>query len=1122
MKRKVSIWFMMTAVCLLANAHTFTPQSVLSSGKWVKIQIAESGVYKLTYEELAQMGLTPANVRVYGYGGAMLSQDFKRAMIDDLPPVSFYMEKGSDGVFGAGDYILFYGQGTTSWEYDGSDFKHTRNPYSDKGYYFLSDNAGVQKIAESQTASAPGTSEDIHSYMHLQVHEQDLVNLLDVTGVDGGGREFYGETMTPSNPTISLTFSTPNSLTSEKSTLRVNLAATSSNNSMFSLTMNGQSAGSILTDPIASSDFYTCATVGSISKQCTTQSGEQKFSIKYNTTTSGDKGYLNYVELSTPSELKMTGSYLVFRNPAGYKQNKTLCYHIGNAGQKMVVWNITNLGNITSEAIQQSGSEIKVYGNNQQQVNTYVAVNTQGGNWLKPTVIGAVSNQNLHSLSNIDYVIITPEQFREASIRLARAHEEKDAITWAVVSDTEVYNEFSSGTPDATAYRRIMKMLYDRAQAGNGSKPRWLLLMGDGTYDNRKLLATSGPSLLLTYQAVNSTKETDAYATDDYFGFMRDEDGLIDRSGRMEIGVGRLPVANLNEAEGVVDKLIRYMKNDSYGPWKQQLLFLSDDGDNGMHTRTAEAGAERVRLRNPNFVVNKLYLDAYPQETNASGESYPLAKNRLDNLLREGVLYFNYSGHGGYNNITNEGMMSIKDVQKMTNKNQAFWMFATCSFAHFDSGKRSAAEEAVLNPNGGAIAVFSACRTVYAKENTLLNQYVCDTLFSHKNDFHYDMHIGDATSRAKNTVGPSDSNKMAYVLLGDPAIRLNYPTDLQVKTTTKLDTVRALTIHEVEGQVVEENNAKAGWFNGKLHVTIYDKMQKIKTRDNDEKNPESQSILVYNDYPNIIYRGVTEVTDGSFKYVFMAPKDIRYNYGTGRTVYYTYDENEQVEGVGHNEDFVVGGSIDAIFTDNQGPTIRLYLNHKDFKDGDKTYETPRVYAEMYDEHGINTAGSGIGHDMMLIVDNNPNQSYNTNEYFRFDMNSYQSGMLSYLLPELEDGMHTLSLRAWDLLNNSSTESLRFEVVHGLEMNILSIASYIREGQMHIFVQYDQPDQLLSTEVFIYNIAGQLVRSHKQNGADELSIDLKEANIFSGLYLYNVVITTEGGIHTSKAGKILVN
>ncbi len=1124
MKRLLNI----AIVLLLAQAsfaitHTYTSQSVLSSGKWIKIRVSESGVYQLTYEELKEMGLQPENVRIYGYGGAMLTQNFNVRKIDDLPAVRFHMEKGNDGVFGAGDYILFYGQGSIGWDYSDSKFTRTRNPYSDYGYYFLSDNAGEQLLMqETRPDKQPAT--DVYTYQAHLLHEKDILNLIDPNGVDGGGREFYGESMTSTRNTLDVEIPLQDVVEDQPIRLYLELAAKANVISTFTIKANNLTQTRTTT---AITDFYTMATTAYLDARFNPSgTGSQTVNIKFNATTSGPIGYLNYVAMTATCSLTMRNSELMFRTTEGYLQNTMMKYHLGNVLSDVQVWNITHLDDIRCEPSIISNGELTFYGSNTEKMQEYIAVKTRMGDWRKPTVIGEISNQNLHSLENIDYVIISPEAFVGPATELAKAHEEMDHITWAVVTDQQVYNEFSSGTPDASAYRWIMKMLYDRANGDAVQAPKWLLLMGDGTFDNRKLLATSGPSLLLTFEAINSTNEVNAYATDDYFGFMQNTDGAKpDKDSRMNIGVGRLPVANLDEAQKVVEKIIRYMRNEDFGRWKQQILFLADDGDNGLHTEVAEEGAKRVQDRNPDFVVNKIYLDAYPQEVNASGESYPLAKNRLDNLLKDGVLLMDYSGHGGYNNITNEGMMSIRDVQMMSNKNQAVWMMATCSFSHFDSGKRCTAEEAVLNPNGGAIAVVGATRTVYASENAKINRFFCDTLFSHKDPYSYDMTVGSAMYLAKSKVsGGANANHLAYVLLGDPALKLNYPTNCQVHTTSKLDTLNALTIHNVEGYISENSpQDTATWFNGKVQVTIYDKKQIITTRDNDEKDPSKQKVLKYEDYPNTIYKGEANVKDGKFQYVFMTPKDIRYNYGNGRMVYYAYDENEHVEGVGHFTNFVIGGSNSEILADTVGPELEIYLNTPLFKDGDATYEKPRFYANIFDKNGVNTAGSGIGHDLMLIIDDDPKQTYILNEFFTFEPNSYRGGQVSYQLPELTEGEHTLTFRAWDLVNNSTLATLKFKVVKGLDPTIFNVACYTTgDGDLHMSIQYDQVDELMDTEIYIYNMQGQLVYSHQQNNANDIAtVALKQLGIGKGLYIYNVRIRSANGSHTTKSGKLII-
>ena len=1113
-------------------AHTYAPHSVLQSGSWIKMRVSQSGVCKISYEELQSMGLQPNKVRVYGYGGAMLKQDFTAYKIDDLPAVGFWMEKGSDGTFGSGDYILFYAQGSVNWSYKETRFVHTRNPYSDYGYYFLSDNAGEQKLLTTLAPAIDGSgATEVTDYTNYQLHEEDLVNLLDPEkGIDGGGREFYGEKFAPADRK-SFSLSLPNILTGTNLECRVAVAAKSSTSSTFTIQCNGTQR-QITTSSIPVSDNYTMAETGIGLFTCTpAKANTQTMSIQYSNSIAAAAGYLNYIEMVGQCQLTMVGSYMPFRTKVNAGSSTPIHYVIDGADANTQVWNITNLENIYRVSTELTGNKLSFYGSNATDIQEYVAVNPKGNSWLSASIVGKVKNQNLHKLNNIDLVIITPSSFTSQATRLAKAHEQYDHMTTAVVTDEQVYNEFSSGTPDASAYRWLMKMLYDRG-SGAIHKPSHLLLFGDGTFDNRQLLipkggsvSTGGPAILLTYQAVNSTVETKAYATDDYFGFMHDSDGEIDMQGTMDIGVGRLPISTTEEAEHTVNKLISYMTEGHFGPWKNQVLFLADDGDKGLHINVAEEGAERVRTKNPDFIVNKVYLDAYQQEITASGESYPLAKNRLDNLLNSGVLYFNYSGHGGYNAITNESMMDLRSIRAMRNANQAFWMFATCSFSHFDAGKRCAAEEAVLNEKGGAIGVLSACRTVYASQNKIINTNFCDTLFGHKNSFSYESTLGQACRIAKNMTGPTDDNKMPYVLLGDPALRLAYPTEFNVQTTSCSDTIRALTTHKVKGQIIDSDKTLMDWFNGKVHVVIYDKMQQLTTRDNDTKSEELKQTITFNDYPNIIFRSDINVKDGQFEFVFMTPKDIRYNYGHGRMVYYAYDESNKAEAVGHYEDMIIGGSSSVVIKDTIGPEITMYLNNPAFRDFGLTHENPHFYAQLEDEHGINTVGSGIGHDLLMIIDGEPRQTYVLNEYFSNTDGDYRKGEVNYKMAPLESGPHTLTFRAWDLCNNSSTETLHFSVVKGMDTKIFSMTTYPNpvslSGVVHMRIEYDRPDDLVQTDVYVYNPYGQLVWHHSQEDAKEIQWNIGQMGITTGVYTYRVQLKTEETSAVSQTGKLIV-
>ena len=1106
----IAFW-VLVSLPMMAGIHSYAERSVLADGHWVKIRVSESGVCRMSFSELRSAGLEPSQVRVFGYGGAQKEQDFSKPNIDDLPQVPVYVGE---------DYILFYVQGPISWTYNGSRFAHTRNTYSDFGYYLLSDDAG-DMLLFPEAEAVSGSPTDVTYYSYYQVQDEDSVNLIDRTGVSGGGRTFYGEQFA-AGQTRTFTFSTPYA-NGDNSSVYIDMAANAATTSTVKAKLNNTSSKSIYISSIP--DHYTFGVAGTISMNGASEEQNQRVTIQFVNSNASALAWLNYIEITTPSELVMTGSYMGIRSLVNRNTTNPVRFLLRNTTASTQIWDVTDLAAIQRMPTTMVDDQLAWVGTQADGVHEYIAVNTDGTKFVQAEVVGEVKNQNLHALSNIDYIIICPEGYVDVSEDLAKAHEAKQAITYAIVTDQQVYNEFSSGTPDATAYRWLMKMLYDRAKNGIGQQPRWLLLMGHGTFDNRKLLRNSGTSLLLTYQSKNSVNEIKAYATDDYFAYLDDNEGTIDTQGRMDIGVGRLPVESLDEARTTVDKLIQYIRNEQTGKWKNQLVYLADDGENGTHTETAEKSAELVRIKNPDFIVHKIFLDAYPQEVNASGESYPLAKNRVLNLLKNGVLFFNYSGHGGYNAITNESILNLKDIAGMTNKNQAFWLFATCNFAQCDAGKRSAAETAVLNPKGGAIGILAATRTVYASQNTNLNRSVCDTLFGHSDVFHYDMTLGEAISIGKNLLG-SDENKLAYVLLGDPCMRLNYPTDYHVETLTEMDTLNALSVQHVEGRIIDEDLNIVSDFNGKVDITIYDKMQSIPTRDNDNVGGDPR-VIAYNDYPNTIFSGATDVKDGLFNYTFMVPKDIRYNFDNGRIVYYavTEDSLETAEAVGHFEQFIIGGTGSTVAIDTIGPEMEIYLNSPAFRNGDKTYATPRFFANLYDENGINTAGAGIGHDLMLIIDDDPKMIYSLNEYFTAANNSYQAGQVSYLMEELANGPHSLTFRAWDLLNNSTTKSLNFIVEAGLDPSIYNVTTYPnpvqQSGVVHLIVNYDQPDELIETEIYLYNTAGQMVYSHKQDNPDAVSINLPSLGLNTGVYIYSVKIKSASSKYSTTSGKIIV-
>ncbi|MCQ2340845.1 MAG: type IX secretion system sortase PorU [Paludibacteraceae bacterium] len=1140
MRRTLNILLMLCLVMPLGAAHNYVASSALSSGNIVKIQVPGTGIYMIGYEQLQQMGLNPSRVRLLGYGGNLIEQNFTLPRIDDVPSIPFYMHTGADGVFGTGDYILFYANGPQGWNWDKSSksYKRTQNCYADYGCYFLSDEAGEQRLLAMSDTLADDAPLEVETYTALQLHELDQRNLIDVDrGEGGGGREWYGEVMTYKAPKLTIPFTFANVVTDANLLCRVDAAATA--NVLTSMNVKTANGNQTMTFTQSSSGQHVYATTATCNLKTPSTGNSMSVTLHYQCANNTDVAYLNYIEMQVPCSLILRGNCLEIRNTDHVGSPSLSRYHLLGADSNTQVWNMTHPEQAYQVRTTWQGDTLCWLGSNQEP-QLFLAVQVNSTAWSTPASRGRVANQNLHKqLQGVQHVIFTPDAFRPAAEKLKQAHElYAPSEKWCVVSDEEVYNEFSSGTPDASAIRWMMKYIYDTAP-NETAKPKSLLLLGDGSFDNRQILKSSPKPVVLTYQAINSTVETSAYATDDYFGWLEDNDGIVgtnrwdDKSAVLRIGVGRLPANTYEQAEQMVNKLSTYLSNSAAGKWKQQLCFLADDGDHGTHVTTADVGAQAIAWQAPSFAINKIYLDAYEQETSASGESYPLAYNTFCNLLQTGVLFMDYAGHGSPNNICSEMFLTRKQVEEMNNTHQGLWALATCNFSKFDQTAVSTAEVAVLNPIGGAIGVISSDRTVYASYNTPLNQYLCANLFYHTDEMTYPYSIGEALRLAKNQFGNRDINKLPYLLLGDPALRLSYPSQYQVKVSDMPATLHALDLVTINGYISNGDTLASARrdtvdFNGELAISVYDKEQTVATRDNDEPTPEKKTLIYFQDYPNILFSGNAAVTDGKFTVTFRMPKDIRYNTGAGRITLYANGQVDSVpsEAIGHNEQFMVGGSSPIVIDDQQGPDIEMWLNTPAFHSGDMVNSTPHFFAKLYDENGINTVGSGIGHDLQLILDNSQKQTFILNNYYTAENNSYQQGTVSYILPELSNGNHSLSFRAWDMLNNATTKSLSFTVDNDMGPNVQQMVVYPNPvsqfGTLNMYLTHDRPDDLMSIDIAFYDMIGQKVWStYRSLYGTTISFDMTEAALPPGTYIYQFTIQTATQSSSKHSGRIIV-
>ena len=1099
-----------------ADSSRYASESVLNSGKWVKIQVAEDGIYKLTAADLKKMGFSNLDkVAVYGYGGWPLDEDFSTTYIDDVPEVA---------VWRGADYLLFYGKGPRKWEYSSSDksFIHTNNPYSNYGYYFVTEKETTGRTME-KAASAAGATLQVTTFDDYVLHEEELVS------VNSSGRELYGESFT-STLSRDFTISVPG-ITNDEG--KATLSFISRGNGTITMNVDGNAliSGSVSVP----SDEYEVARELYRERAWMADKGETvKVNIGYSTT--GHKNvHLNYFRLQMKRQLKVYDNYTFFRSLSA--RGNASRFVIQGADASTLVFDVTDGVNPQQMETSLNGTELSFSLPASASLREFVVV--KPSQIKAPVTVGEVANQNLHALPQQDMIIIAQPNFTTQAERLAEAHRTKDNLTVRVVTPESIYNEFSSGTPDATAYRRFMKMFYDR-KTSEADAPKYLLLFGDGSFDNRKLTSAwksvDMSNMLLTYQTENSLS-SQSYVIDDYFGFLDDADNKKSlQNKKLCLGIGRFPIRTVEQATQMVDKVISYMENKNTGSWKNNLCFMADDGSNTdgfmtEHMEFADQLAGYVESEHPEFLVNKLYYDAYKKDMTAG--TYPDVRSGLQKLLKDGLLLFNYTGHGGTTALSDEKVLTQTDINQFTYTHLPVWVTATCDFTRFDDLNTSAGEDVFLNKSSGGIALFTTVRVAYSRPNFPINDNVIRNLFERNNGRRRT--LGEVMQATKNTL--SSVYKLGFCLIGDPAVKIAYPEFGMKVTTVNGQSVdgnsisfKALEKITVEGEVLDASGQLVTDFTGIVNPTVKDSKVTVTCLKN--SNKDDSPAFTFTDYPNTIFIGNDSVRNGKFSFTFTVPKDISYSNLQGKMNLYAVDTESGNEAQGNFDNFIVGGTSDTAETDTIGPEIRaLYLNDTTFVDGGQVNTTPYFVAELWDKSGVNITGSSVGHDMMLVIDESTVLSYNLNSYYELLPGEDGTGIVKFPIPALEPGKHTAEFWVWDILNNSTVRTFTFEVVEGLKpflFDVIATPGIARE-QVTFHLMHNRPESRMRVGIMVYDLAGRQLWKHEESGTSGLfenytvSWDLTSggARMRPGVYIYRAAISTDNSKDATKARKFII-
>ncbi len=1130
-----------------------TTVSVLNDGDIYKFAVTETGMYRLTYDFLKnKLGIAnldnidPRTIKIFGNGGGMLPTYVGANRMDDLEENHILVAGEADGKFDAGDYILFYGEGADKWLFNetNSEFDLQKNLYDTQNFYFVKISPGNGLRLQNQ-ASLPTTGFTSTAFNDFARFEQDKVNLLYDWGVrtsksQGSGQKWYGDWFrTAREYTYDNLFSFPNIVTETPAKIKAEMALRATRNSAFTLEINGRTltssqAGRISVLSGEGDNETNYANTASINTTFSLSTPGVSIKVRYPNpagSEDGSEGWLDFIQLNVRRRLIMSGNQMAFRDV------ETLAYpnatfQLQNANSNLLIWDITNPLHPLNQEFTLNGNNLS-FGVTTDVLKTFIAFD-RNFNFPPPEAVGKIANQNLHGIDNVHMVIIYHPDFASEAQRLADHRSNHSNLNVALARIDQVYNEFASGRQDVAAIRDFAKMLYERS-----NDFRYLLLMGDGSFDHKNIY-NNGGNFIPVYET-ESFNPIFAFPSDDFYAILTGTNANDPLINDLNIAVGRLPVKSLAEAQAVVNKIIQYdTTSESLSDWRNRVAFVADDEDFNQHVRDADNIAEDILKENPFLNINKIYLDAFPQVSASGGDRFPAAKEELNRSIFKGVLAVTYLGHGGEKGWAQERVLEISDITNWDNGDHLpLFITATCSFTGYDNPTfTTAGEETLLNPRGGAIALLTTVRAVYANQNADLTEVALQKIFDKSNGSYES--LGEALRLAKNSItNPSTTvNSRKFSLIGDPSLQLAIP-QLNIQTTRinlqevselSADTIRALQRVTVEGMVTNANGQQLNSFNGIVYPTVFDKRTTTSNLVQDVNIPRPSRPFDFKVQRNIIFKGRASVTNGAFQFTFVVPRDINYQYGAGKISYYASNESDMTDAAGSYEKVIIGGTSDGL-NDDQGPAVEVFMNTEDFVFGGMTNANPTLLVKLEDQNGINVVGNSIGHDLEAVLNGNTQNSFLLNDFYESDLDDFKRGAVRYPLFNLPEGRHEIRVTAWDVANNTAQGYTEFFVAAAGEVALEHVLNYPNPFTDRTCFQFDHnlAGQQLDVMIQIFTVSGRLVKTIEQNILSDGALRLSDCiqwdgrddygdRLARGVYLYKVKVRTNIGGAASISGE----
>lgn len=1104
----------------------FSNESVLNTGDWYKIGITRSGIYKLGYDEFVDMGvdpgsINPKNIKIYGQYNGMLPEANSVARPDDLLENAIEVVGEGDGTFDEGDYVLFAGQGPVIWQYNpfSGKYEHKNNIYSDTTFYFLTIGNSPGKRVDTVATPADPPDQTITSFIDYATVDNDLENIAQ------SGKLWLGEKFTIDTNLRHFTFDFPNRLSSKNVYIKMHAVAKGVESTYFRVKVNGieiiDSSKINLVGP--NSGFY--AKDVTRVRDFKDNSNTLNVEVIRDTDDKSATGWLDYLELNAECALKWRNEQMGFSNHISMGADKVNKFLLSDAPETIQIWDVTDVTTPIMETLIREGADVSFVAQGRPNQH-FIAFD--GTRFLKVVSKKKIANQNLHGIGSLNMVIVTPEIFLPQANALAQLHQQNDNLTSVVVTTGQIYNEFSSGMQDVSAIRDFIRMLY--LKGSFGEKPGYLMFVGDASFDYKNRVPGNN-NMIATYESAESLRYSTSFATDDFFGLLDEDEGL-NVFGELDIGIGRLPVSTTEQADVAVNKIKLYTSHSGavMRDWRNAICFIADDQNMNLHLNQAEGLTSIVDTALPDLNINKIYCDAYPRVKISGGYRYPDVNKAIIKQVEEGALIVNYTGHGGLNGWAEERILDMPVIRGFSNINQLpLFITATCEFSRFDDPLfQSAGELVFLNEHGGGIALLTTTRLAYAHANIALNSRIYLNI---KNTEGNELpRLGDLIRMSKI---PSSNLFLNFILLGDPALKLAFPTYNVVTTSIQngagktTDTVQAMSEVTVQGEI-RNNGSVVDNFNGYLYPKVFDKLSVYTTRGNDPTSFKQDFTLL----DKLLYSGKVTVTNGHFEFSFLVPKEIAYQYGKGKISYYALDTANFVDASGNYKDIVIGGTDPDFVPDNQGPEITMFMNDAGFENGSVVNKNSTLYAYLNDPDGISYTGLNIGRDIVLIIDDDFANAEVINSSFVPDIDSYTSGKIVMPFTGLEPGEHSLTLRAWDLQGNSSAQHIYFVVNSNSAIGLNNVLVYPNPFSEDASIRFynKKGGEDLKVEINIYNLTGQLLgqmRTEVIGAGKEVEIPFqwqtfvnKDNNPGSGVFVYELIVSDNIGSTEITRGKMI--